>query len=391
MNRLVITRAQLLVLLIVALVSVAPIRARDGNISVLLTLNEEAGGFANFAISLDEKVSETVRVGKAPGGVLVSAERLTDPADSYRLRIDSDGDGNLANESPVLLIPNSSVVVRVRRRGLDGQTRTLPYKIEYSREPKANVMRERISWSPNYRAEGKLRVGGCEALFVALDLNADGLFDASDFAQGTSIGLDRNGDGQISGQGEWLMGNQILEYCGKRFLITAISASGSMAFLAESSLRVPKLGARVPEFTLKTTSGEVIQLAKLGGKIHVLDFWASWCKPCVEKFALVKQLGADYRDELSIVAINVDEQSRLSMAGEIVKNYQLTWPQVMNGQGEADPLWKTFGGMEGNRLSIPLYVIVDSHGILRYAGNGGNDLSELRRKVEEVLRSIKRR
>ena len=41
-------------------------------------------------------------------------------------------------------------------------------------------------------------------------------------------------------------------------------------------------------------------------------------------------------------------------------------------------MWKMFGGMEGNQLGIRLYVLVDGEGVLRYAGSGGADLSELR-------------
>jgi len=145
---------------------------------------------------------------------------------------------------------------------------------------------------------------------------------------------------------------------------------------------VPKLGAELPEFALETTTGKTIRLRQLKGKMYLLDFWASWCKPCVEKFSLVKQLDAEYRKDLEIFAVNVDDEARQTMAREIIKNYELQWPQVMSGKGEADPLWKTFGGMEGNRLSIPLYVLVDAKGFLRYAGNGGENLSELRHTIE---------
>jgi len=71
----------------------------------------------------------------------------------------------------------------------------------------------------------------------------------------------------------------------------------------------------------------------------------------------------------------------MTMAREIIKDYRLPWPHVMSGKGQADPLWKTFGGMEGNRLSIPLYVLVDAKGVLRYAGNGGENLTELRHQI----------
>lgn len=43
-----------------------------------------------------------------------------------------------------------------------------------------------------------------------------------------------------------------------------------------------------------------------------------------------------------------------------------------------------FGSMSNNGLAIPLYVLVDSNGIIRYAGNGGSDLSELRARIKEL-------
>jgi thiol-disulfide isomerase/thioredoxin len=341
----------------------------------------------NTAIQFSQKISDTSRIGKARGGVLVSTEQLTNPPDTYNLRVDTDGDGDLANNLPVLLVPNTSTDVRVLRRW-GNEKRELPYTIGYSREPdQNNQIRERISWATRYRAEGKLKFGKCEALFVAMDLNGDGLFDQQDFSQGTSIGLDRNNDRRIWGEEEWLRGNQIIEYCGTAFLISAIAANGSSLTLVETSLRVPKLGAALPEFSVETITGQTISLRQLKGKMHLLDFWASWCKPCVEKFSLVKQLDVEYGKELEILAVNVDEEARLTMAREIIKNYGLRWPHVMSGKGEADPLWKTFGGMEDNRLSIPLYVLVDAKGFLRYAGNGGENLSELRHKIEAAKKT----
>ena len=65
----------------------------------------------------------------------------------------------------------------------------------------------------------------------------------------------------------------------------------------------------------------------------------------------MKQVADEFKTDVSVIAINVDEQSLLPNAHKIIKNYGLTWPHVMNGRGEADPLWKMFGGMERNRLA----------------------------------------
>lgn len=57
----------------------------------------------------------------------------------------------------------------------------------------------------------------------------------------------------------------------------------------------------------------------------------------------------------------------------------------MSGRGDSDPLWRTFGSMEGIRMVIPLYVLVDHLGDLQYAGNGGWKLEDLASKIESVL------
>jgi peroxiredoxin len=97
----------------------------------------------------------------------------------------------------------------------------------------------------------------------------------------------------------------------------------------------------------------------------------------VQKFALVKRLDERFKGQLSVIAINVDEKSREAAARQIIKDYGLKWPQVMSGSGEADPVWKTFGGMSGSSFAIPLYVLIDRDGKIVYAGSGGDDLSEL--------------
>jgi thiol-disulfide isomerase/thioredoxin len=301
--------------------------------------------------------------------------------------IDVDVDGDLRNDTAQTLAANSVVIAKISRKWANGKRLALPYSIRYSRDTDSRGrMREMFLWSPHYRAEGRLKVGSCENLFTVLDLNTDGQFNEADFAAGTSIGLDRDGDGRIWGKDEYLRGNQIIDFCGERYLVNALAADGSSITLVKTSLRVPKLGEPLPEFSLTTVDGQTLESKSLRNKIYLLDFWASWCKPCVEKFGLVKQLAAEFKTDVSVIAINVDEESLLPNARLVIKDYGLTWPQVMTGRGEADPLWKMFGGMEGNRLAIPLYVIVDAEGRLRYAANGGDDLSELRTLIRSLVK-----
>jgi thiol-disulfide isomerase/thioredoxin len=121
------------------------------------------------------------------------------------------------------------------------------------------------------------------------------------------------------------------------------------------------------------------------GKVFVLDFWASWCNPCVEKFSILKEMASHFASPVEVIAVNVDDGSRLQEARKVIISQKLAWPNVINGLGEADPLWKVFGSTGDNRLSIPLYVVIDKNGVVRYAGNGGPDLGELRKRLGEVI------
>jgi thiol-disulfide isomerase/thioredoxin len=371
----------------------------QGRLEIHLRINEthqqKIGEFIDFSNNSGPKEQDYILslaadsdsgMARASGGVLINARRLKTPRHAYQLKIDTNGDGSFADETAQIISPGSSITVSVNRERQNGSRQKLPYTLKCFREKNRRGDREeRFSWSPHYRAEGTLKVKNCETLFVVLDLDGDGSFDRSDFARGTNIGIDRNGDGRIWGEGEWLKGEQIIEYCEDYFLVDSLREDGTLIALVPTLLRVPKIGESLPKFSLATLEGKIINAQDLRGRTHLIDFWASWCKPCVEKFAAVKQLEAEYQGKLSIIAVNVDQESRVEKAKQAIKDYELSWPHAMSGKGEADPLWKMFGGMEGNRLSIPLYVLVDAEGVLRYAGDGGKELSELRDHARLLL------
>ena len=389
-----IARHIILVIVILTTLSRPGIAQQANKFTVLLKLNEDVARSSGQLIASRKNTGDfsytsplSNGLGQVPGGVLLRIQPVDDPPLAYRVWADSDGNRSLDNDTPQVVMPNSSIIVRVNRRLPDGRQMTLPYTINYSREADQNgQVRERFIWFPHYRAEGKLKVKSCEALIALLDLTSDGQFDSEDSSKGTNIGLDRNGDGRIWGQDEYFTGEQIIEFCGESFLIDSFAVDATTITLAKTDLRVPKVGSQLPSFSLTTTDDTKIESKDLKNKIHLLDFWASWCKPCVEKFKLLKILNEEFKDDLSIIAINVDGESRLTLARQIIRDYELSWPHVMSGRGETDPLWKIFGTMGGNQLNIPLYVLVDAQGRLRYAGNGGEDLLDLRSEIKRRLK-----
>jgi peroxiredoxin len=72
----------------------------------------------------------------------------------------------------------------------------------------------------------------------------------------------------------------------------------------------PALGEAVPNFTLRQEDGKVVALGDFRGKIVLVNFWATWCPPCIEEMPSLNRLAERYADKgLQIVGLSVDEDA----------------------------------------------------------------------------------
>lgn len=68
-------------------------------------------------------------------------------------------------------------------------------------------------------------------------------------------------------------------------------------------------GASLPAFELPTLEGSGLSTRELGGRVVLIDFWASWCGPCRQSFPVLNELHGTFgKQDLAVVGINVDEQ-----------------------------------------------------------------------------------
>ena len=370
-----------LILLIIVLASAAPLLAADGDrTAVELHLNRNVPSFLGQVIDFgpprDAKVIAeygTVRQGKV-GGLTVTATPSAEKRGAYMVQLGSGAEQSASVE----VTPEAAVTVEI-----DRPSGRLPYRLQLISNAGPNgSSREVMTWVAQYRAEGTFAVGNCRTLLAIWDSTSDGVFDRRDFRAGSAVGLDVNGDGKIAGQGEFLFGGEVFEFCGRRFFVDpdSLKPDGSAVTVVETSLEKPKIGSPVPTLIMETTGGATLRSGEWRGKVVLLDFWASWCGYCIEGFKTIRQMHEEFAPTLQVISINTDEPSAIAEARKVVASHDMPWAKVMSGKGMDDPLWMMFQGLEH---SMPQYVIIDREGIVRYSGAGGENLIELRAAIEK--------
>ncbi len=122
-------------------------------------------------------------------------------------------------------------------------------------------------------------------------------------------------------------------------------------------LTYPKVGGLAPLFEAKTFDGGTIKLADLRGKVVLLDFWATWCKPCVAQLPEVQQLYEAFKadDKFAMIGMSLDWD--IEKARSFLAQRQLKWPQVSLGDMDTSPIVKQYGVG-----SIPTTVLIDPEG-----------------------------
>ena len=83
------------------------------------------------------------------------------------------------------------------------------------------------------------------------------------------------------------------------------------------------VGAKAPDFELKTLTGETIKLSNLKGKKVMLNFWATWCPPCKAEMPAMEQFSKQMDKDIVILAVNIDPQ--LDVQGFVDEN-KITFP-----------------------------------------------------------------
>lgn len=139
------------------------------------------------------------------------------------------------------------------------------------------------------------------------------------------------------------------------------------------------LPQQLPSFSMQDTAGTIRHSSEWSGKILIVNFWATWCPPCLEEMPELVVFQEQFSSQgVQIVGVAVDN---LEPVKEFIELYEINFP-VVHGQDDAIELGKKMG----NRISaLPYTAIFDQNGTTLYAQPGKISSDTLEKLIDPLL------
>jgi len=245
---------------------------------------------------------------------------------------------------------------------------------------------------------GEIRLSGTTYRIAIVENDNNGVFDMKDAEADTILPgiigftIDLNGDGEMSsssGSPENYRLGEAFNVGGKSYEIADVSPRGEwIEFQLAAEEVEPRLyievGHTAPSFAQEDCRGNMIELEEYvkDYKVVLLDFWATWCGPCIAELPNVLAVFEEYRDQgFGVLGVSLD----LAPDPDNPAEFQKTAEQVRAFMDEMEMDWPTtYDGLYWNNAvsryyrvnSIPATFLLDSEGKIHYVNVRGEALGE---------------
>ena len=143
----------------------------------------------------------------------------------------------------------------------------------------------------------------------------------------------------------------------------------------EDAFRIVEPRRTVPGLRLEGIDRTVYDISRMGGKVVLVNFWATWCPPCVEELPSLQRLWDDMHPRgLEVLAVNTGEET--GPVNDFLESVRpnLEFPLLLDRNGDAFSAWKLFG--------LPTTFVLDKQGRLAFSATGPRPMDSKRIRAQ---------
>lgn len=174
-----------------------------------------------------------------------------------------------------------------------------------------------------------------------------------------------------------------------RFILFFIVSFLALHVETLQAQQVDWLGKEIPYFLVNNQDGDSIELDDLEGEIFVLDFWATWCAPCIKSIPAMQEVEAEFKgnSDVKFLYINTLEFGKRDQQfiGKFLKDKGLNIPYLLDRENPSAPALSKSLGI----TTLPSKMIVSKSGKILYQDNGfSGSQNDFVLKMKSVIEGI---
>jgi thiol-disulfide isomerase/thioredoxin len=282
----------------------------------------------------------------APGRVF---HVIVDSADDggEQIWVDANGDGNLTNDpavswesyeyKPGLFQSYGPARIELGPVAHPVGVTLGVYRFD-PRDPDRTAYAKTLFYFADYGRTGSVKLGTASYKVMVYDELAKGDFGG----QGVRLLIDLNGDGAFTPQREITDLGKPFNIGGTTWEIRDIAPLGESFRVVKSARTVAemtappdlRLGAKTPAFSAADIDGRTVTFpGDFKGRIVMLDFWATWCGPCMQEVPVLAAVFTKYKDKgFDVLGISLDSGDQMARLRSVMKEKGMVWRQICDGK-----------------------------------------------------------